>query len=80
MSEAITQLSIQRLLSSNAEYVIPMYQRNYAWEEGEITQLIQDVIDYLPKQDKRALPANDGRAAEEPRQQTRNRVNPAGCT
>lgn len=49
MSEAITQLSIQRLLSSNAEYVIPMYQRNYAWEEGEITQLIQDVIDYLPK-------------------------------
>lgn len=49
MSEVITQLSIQRLLSSNAEYVIPMYQRNYAWEEGEITQLIQDVIDYLPK-------------------------------
>lgn len=49
MSEAITQLSIQRLLSSNAEYVIPMYQRNYAWEEGEITQLIQDVIDYLPE-------------------------------
>jgi uncharacterized protein with ParB-like and HNH nuclease domain len=23
-------------------------QRNYAWDEGEITQLIQDVIDYLP--------------------------------
>ncbi|SER44251.1 Protein of unknown function [Pseudomonas lutea] len=54
MSEAITQLSIQRLLSGNVEYVIPMYQRNYAWEEGEITQLIQDVIDYLPKQDKPA--------------------------
>ena len=51
MSEAITQLSIQRLLSGNVEYVIPMYQRNYAWEEGEITQLIQDVIDYLPKSD-----------------------------
>lgn len=54
MSEAITQLSIQRLLSGNVEYVIPMYQRNYAWEEGEITQLIQDVIDYLPKPDKPA--------------------------
>lgn len=27
-------------------YRIPMYQRNYAWEEGEITQLIQDVEDY----------------------------------
>ena len=30
------------------DYVIPMYQRNYAWDKGEITQLIQDVIDYLP--------------------------------
>lgn len=54
MSEAITQLSIQRLLSGNVEYVIPMYQRNYAWEEGEITQLIQDVIDYLPKSGDKA--------------------------
>lgn len=47
MNKTITQLSIQQLLSGDAEYVIPMYQRNYAWEEGEITQLIQDVIDYL---------------------------------
>lgn len=54
MSEAITQLSIRRLLSGNVEYVIPMYQRNYAWEEGEITQLIQDVIDYLPKSGDKA--------------------------
>lgn len=54
MSDAITQLSIQRLLSGNVEYVIPMYQRNYAWEEGEITQLIQDVIDYLPKKGQNA--------------------------
>lgn len=54
MNEAITQLSIQRLLSGNVEYVIPMYQRNYAWEEGEITQLIQDVIDYLPKSGDKA--------------------------
>lgn len=54
MSEAITQLSIRRLLGGRDDYVIPMYQRNYAWEEGEITQLIQDVIDYLPKPDKPA--------------------------
>lgn len=54
MSDAITQLSIKRLLSGNIEYVIPMYQRNYAWEEGEITQLIQDVIDYLPKNGQKA--------------------------
>ncbi|CRM91814.1 hypothetical protein [Pseudomonas sp. 22 E 5] len=49
MSSEISQLSIKALLSGSVEYVIPMYQRNYAWEEGEITQLIQDVIDYLPR-------------------------------
>jgi hypothetical protein len=47
MSKAISQLSIKALLSSGDHYLIPMYQRNYAWEEGEITQLIQDVIDYM---------------------------------
>ena len=49
MSDQPKQLSIKALLDGSDEYVIPMYQRNYAWEEGEITQLIQDVIDYLPK-------------------------------
>jgi len=48
MSEEIAQLSIKALLSGGVDYVIPMYQRNYAWDEGEITQLIQDVIDYIP--------------------------------
>lgn len=54
MSSEISQLSIKALLNGRDEYVIPMYQRNYAWEEGEITQLIQDVIDYLPKKDDKA--------------------------
>ncbi|MBW8354064.1 MAG: DUF262 domain-containing HNH endonuclease family protein [Pseudomonas sp.] len=54
MSSEISQRSIKALLSGRDEYVIPMYQRNYAWEEGEITQLIQDVIDYLPKKDDKA--------------------------
>ena len=54
MSDQPKQLSIRALLDGNDEYVIPMYQRNYAWEEGEITQLIQDVIDYLPEPDKPA--------------------------
>ncbi|MDR6164128.1 DUF262 domain-containing HNH endonuclease family protein [Pseudomonas fluorescens] len=54
MSREISQLSIKALLSGRDEYVIPMYQRNYAWEEGEITQLIQDVIDYLPKNGENA--------------------------
>lgn len=28
--------------------MIPPYQRNYAWGEAEITQLIQDILDYVP--------------------------------
>ncbi len=49
MNKDIAQLSVKRLLGAGDTYVIPMYQRNYAWEEDEITQLIQDVIDYLPR-------------------------------
>lgn len=49
MNDQISQLTIQALLTEHVEYVIPMYQRNYAWGEGEITQLIQDVIDYMLK-------------------------------
>ncbi|MEO9258379.1 MAG: DUF262 domain-containing protein, partial [Crocinitomicaceae bacterium] len=45
----ITILPIKALLDKNDAYIIPVYQRNYAWGEGEITQLIQDVIDFIPK-------------------------------
>lgn len=38
-------LTVQSLLSKD-EYLIPMYQRNYAWEEPHLNQLIQDVWDY----------------------------------
>lgn len=47
MNDDISQLSVKALLSDQVEYVIPMYQRNYAWKEGEITSLIQDVIDSM---------------------------------
>lgn len=48
-NESIKQFSIKELLSDDANYLIPMYQRNYAWEEREINQLIQDVVDYQQK-------------------------------
>jgi hypothetical protein len=47
MNEPPIQLSVKQLLERD-DYLIPMYQRNYAWGEGEIRQLIRDVIDYLP--------------------------------
>jgi len=44
MSEPPIQLTVRKLLTSG-DYLIPMYQRNYAWEEAEIRQLVRDVAD-----------------------------------
>lgn len=45
----VRPFSIRALLEDSALYLVPMYQRNYAWGEGEITQLLQDVLDYQLK-------------------------------
>lgn len=37
-------LSIKELLGKD-KYIIPMYQRNYTWEESHLKQLVQDVWD-----------------------------------
>lgn len=39
-------LSIKQLLSKD-KYIIPMYQRNYAWTEDHLKQLVQDVWDSI---------------------------------
>lgn len=49
MSEDVQAFGIEALLSDSSRYVVPMYQRNYAWGEGEINQLVQDVLDYQQK-------------------------------
>ena len=45
----VRPFSIRELLGDAVRYLVPMYQRNYAWGEGEINQLIQDVWDYQRK-------------------------------
>lgn len=45
MSEPVISFGVQGLISDSSRYYVPMYQRNYAWGEGEIHQLIQDVQD-----------------------------------
>lgn len=37
--------NIKELLDNN-KYVIPIYQRNFAWRKNEISQLIMDISDY----------------------------------
>lgn len=45
MSEAVKLLTIEQLLSQESQdhYLIPVYQRNYAWGGVEIGQLVQDL-------------------------------------
>jgi hypothetical protein len=44
----IDSMSVKNLFSKD-KYLIPVYQRNYAWGEPEISQLIQDIFDYSEK-------------------------------
>jgi uncharacterized protein with ParB-like and HNH nuclease domain len=47
----LDELSVERLFSEG-QYIIPIYQRNYAWGEPEIDQLIQDILDVAKQSDK----------------------------
>ena len=47
---SIYQIYIESLEAK--KYVIPIYQRNYAWEEDEITALVKDVYDSFQKSPK----------------------------
>jgi hypothetical protein len=47
----VTELSITELFSEG-EYIIPIYQRNYAWGEPEVEQLLQDIMDVAEQADE----------------------------
>ncbi|MEF1337557.1 DUF262 domain-containing protein, partial [Vibrio rotiferianus] len=44
-TDQVEELSVEKLFDSKTQYVIPIYQRNYAWGAPEIEQLIQDISD-----------------------------------
>lgn len=56
-SNDLALLTIEKLLSENSHYVIPIYQRNYAWGAAEIEQLIQDIADAAQDFDNIGKPA-----------------------
>jgi hypothetical protein len=41
----IQSFKIKELFEANDEYQIPIYQRNYAWQESQVVQLVQDIFD-----------------------------------
>ena len=47
MANNLTPLSIKTLFEEEKiRYEIPIYQRDYAWTEPQIRQLILDIADY----------------------------------
>lgn len=42
-SNAIEYLSVKKLFDGDNHYIIPIYQRNYAWDIEEVVQLINDI-------------------------------------
>lgn len=44
-TENLKEFSIKELFQSGG-YIVPIYQRNYAWGEKEINQLVDDIDDY----------------------------------
>lgn len=46
VKDSIPTFSIKQLFENGDIYSIPIYQRNYAWGEGQVNQLVQDVFDF----------------------------------
>ena len=54
MNAHITELSVlvddnKNLFDTDMEYIIPLYQRAYAWEDKQLIQLIEDISDITDK-------------------------------
>ena len=49
MSDLVTELNVldsdKTIFDTDMEYVIPLYQRAFAWEDKQLTQLIEDITD-----------------------------------
>jgi len=45
-SEYIKSFKIKELFNVSYKYQIPIYQRNYAWQEAQVIQLVQDIADF----------------------------------
>ena len=49
MNDLVTELKIigseHNIFDTDIEYTIPLYQRAYAWEDRQLTQLVEDISD-----------------------------------
>ncbi|RZK00372.1 MAG: DUF262 domain-containing protein, partial [Flavobacterium sp.] len=52
-NQDIKDLTVGELFTSTEKYLIPIYQRNYEWEDKQILQLIEDVKDYYVEEEEK---------------------------
>ncbi|MCQ2204372.1 MAG: DUF262 domain-containing HNH endonuclease family protein [Bacteroidales bacterium] len=45
--ELLKMMSIKHLFEEEKQYIVPIYQRDYAWTHKEAKQLIDDIRDYI---------------------------------
>ena len=49
MNDLVTELRVlgseSNIFDTDMDYIIPLYQRAYAWEDKQLTQLIEDISD-----------------------------------
>lgn len=48
----INEIKVSEIFD-NSQYMVPIYQRNYAWENDEIKQLIDDINDAITQDNKK---------------------------
>lgn len=45
------ELNVSDIFMAGQHYLIPVYQRNYAWQDAQVSQLIKDIYDYSKRTD-----------------------------
>jgi len=48
-NKEINEFSIREIFVQDDSYLIPIYQRNYAWTKIEVEQLVMDILDFSEK-------------------------------
>ena len=51
--ELLKMMSVKQLFEDEKQYIVPIYQRDYAWTHKEAKQLIDDIRDYIDNKDNK---------------------------
>lgn len=46
-NKSLVEISLDKLFGQDVQYIIPTYQRNYAWDDLEREQLMEDLLEMV---------------------------------